>query len=73
MPFSPAPVPAPHRKAGGGGVRGSGGGKPGPWLPGGGGSITPDDKSNGTATVFYNQLATLLFSTGGLRDVWLPG
>ncbi|KAG2489363.1 hypothetical protein HYH03_012193 [Edaphochlamys debaryana] len=51
------------------------------WLPGGGagggGSITPDTpgSANGTATVYYNQLATLLFSTGeeGLKHLFARG
>ncbi|PNW78323.1 hypothetical protein CHLRE_09g402051v5 [Chlamydomonas reinhardtii] len=61
------------------------------WLPrgiptGGGGSITPNDDDdrrrgggggggNGTSTVYYNQLATLLFSTGeeGIKHLFARG
>ncbi|KAG2428222.1 hypothetical protein HXX76_011901 [Chlamydomonas incerta] len=67
------------------GAAGAGGSRA--WLPrgiptGGGGSITPNDDDrrgggggNGTSTVYYNQLATLLFSTGeeGIKHLFARG
>jgi hypothetical protein len=52
------------RPGGGGGGGGGGSGDDRSWIPDSG-TITPDSPSaNGTTTVYYNELATLLLNTG---------